>query len=270
MKRNKTIRILLSLIVLLTTGGVSRVCAETIDNVSYLDANGDPQTADNVTVLTGSETTLAAGWFIARGELNYTSTLTLNGEVHLILEDNAAMTVGTKDDPIVGHAIEANGDFTIYGQGGTTEGKLIATGLNPNDYSYGIWVDNGGLTINGGTIKATGGDDGIHFRTVHNTPPKDLIINGGDIEAKGSKYSGIYTYYGDVTINGGKLKAIGPERGISPAGQTGSGKFTINDGQVEATGSLYGIYAKGTITISGGQVKATATGTEDRDRKSVV
>ena len=263
MKRNKTIRILLSLIVLLTTGGVSRVCAETIDNVSYLDANGDPQTADNVTVLTGSETTLAAGWYIARGELNYTSTLTLNGEVHLILEDNAAMTVGTKDNPIVGHAIEANGDFTIYGQGGTTEGKLIATGLNPNDYSYGIWVDNGGLTINGGTIKATGGDDGIHFRTVHNTPPKDLIINGGDIEAKGSKYSGIYTYYGDVTINGGKLKAIGPERGISPAGQTGSGKFTINDGQVEATGSLYGIYAKGTITISGGQVKATATGTEN-------
>ena len=276
MKRNKTIRILLSLIVLLTTGGVSRVCAETIDNVSYRDANGDQQTANNVTVLTGEETTLGTAnettWYIARGSLNYTSTLTLNGTVNLILEDNAVMSVGTEATPVVGDAIAANGDFTIYSQGsGTTEGKLIAIGSNdPSEtysHHYGIFAE-ANVTINGGIINATGGDDGIKVKGESPSTGFTLTINGGDITAKGTRYCGFYgEINASVVINGGKFKAIGQlnnsdtsTRGIS----TDEGTIEINGGEVNATGTTYGITTnyQGKIIINGGQVTATSTGTK--------
>ena len=94
---------------------------EIIDNVKYIDANGNEQVANGVTVLDGSETTLgtedAQIWYVTKGDLSYNCKLVLIGDVHLILADGTSMTVYN----------ETANDVAIYGQTAGT-GQLNATG----------------------------------------------------------------------------------------------------------------------------------------------
>ena len=63
-----------------------------LNSAAYIDANGEPQTADNVTEITNLSSTLNAGWYVVTGSNVQTGTLTCNGEVHLILADGAKLT----------------------------------------------------------------------------------------------------------------------------------------------------------------------------------
>ena len=209
-----------------------------LTGVSYIDPTktGNAQNATtpagtHVYILDGTETVLGENgketWYISNttgNGLAYNSQIMIMGNVHLILADNSSMTVTIANDhPIYIYQGSADNPnrLHIYGQDGTTEGKLTAT-------------SESGDAING------------NFDT-------ELIINGGIINATGS--SGIkVTGSGTVTINGGNVSASGESVGIKAGGD-------IILGWTNSTDRIYAsnFSAGGTISISDG--KAFTDGT---------
>ena len=60
-------------------------------SVTYIDENGVEQTAD-ATPLDGTETSLDAGWYAVTEDTTISERIAVNGDVHLILCDNATLT----------------------------------------------------------------------------------------------------------------------------------------------------------------------------------
>ncbi len=215
--------------------------------VSYVDADGTTQTAQAI-ALDGTETTLAAGWYFVGKDIDYTATVTLGGNVNLILADGCTMNIGTNDNKINDYGIHGyinnsnQFDLTIYGQSlGTGDLNIYTTG---SDYHHAILVNN--LTINGGIVTAITNDS----KATALYAASDLTINGGNVTATGTGWNtgiGILGF-NSVTINGGNVTANGSNYGITAR----SGVVTINGGNVTANGSINGIYAwvsSGTITL---------------------
>lgn len=158
-----------------------------------------------------------------------TINLTVSGENHLV-----PGTYRAGFDIAVKATANIDGDGVLYAQ------SSIEAGIGG-----GSGKSNGTLTINSGTIYATGGIDGY-----------------GSGIGGGSAGNG-----GTITINGGNIVATG---GIYGAGIGGGdlcngGTITINGGTVTATGGanaagIGGGFAGngGTITINGGSVKGIA------------
>ena len=210
------------------TGGESVTVSATFAGkptaqTTYIDPTkpaGQQKCSATAYILDGTETVLGENgketWYISNttgNGLAYNSQIMIMGNVHLILADGSKMTVsGGNDNSIYIYQGSADNPnrLHIYGQGGTTEGKLTAT-------------SESGDAING------------NFDT-------ELIINGGIINATGS--SGInVTGSGTVTINGGNITATSIGNNDHPYGIYGSNGITINGGQVTATstGGGYGI-----------------------------
>jgi len=202
--------------------------------VNYIDADGSSKSVIAKSLLSGW-TTLSAGWYVVNNNVTLGSRITCTGAVYLILADGKTLTASK------GITVNSGNSLTIYGQSGQT-GKLT-TGT-PNDFMAGIGggenQSSGNITINGGTVNATGG------------------YNGAGIG------SGRYGN-GSVTINGGTVNATGGVDGSGiGGGNRGNGSVTINGGTVNATGGSYGsgigggYRGNGSVTINGGYIKATA------------
>ena len=219
-------------------------------HISYYsyDAQGNRVTSNTgddghprVYILDGTEEVLGEGnenptWYVCNTtDLSYTSTLRLNGDVHLILADNAKMTMDVNAPAILG-----SGNFYIYGQSdGDNIGKLIATSSD----GTGITI-NGNLYINGGQVEATGTNTaGIAARY-------DVTIRGGQVEASCTDGHGIVAI-NNVTISGGQVTATGSD--------TNYGIYTpdIILGWTNASdyikASSYNVSAQGTVKTAAGQ-----------------
>ena len=61
-------------------------------STSYINASGVSATAD-CTEITSSSTTLNTGWYVVNGNVSIGSTVTVNGDVNLVLADSAKLTV---------------------------------------------------------------------------------------------------------------------------------------------------------------------------------
>ncbi len=220
-----------------------------IDGVKYIDANGQEQTANNVTEITNSSSDLPGGWYVVTGADVQTRQLTCKGAVHLILADGAKLTA-MGDDTDATPGIEVSGGertLTVYGQA-KQSGQLIATGgAVPDEMNSAAGIgggnesDGSNITINGGIITANGG-------------PGSAGIGGG-WKGNGS----------NITINGGKVTANGGDSGAGIGGgeESSGDNITINGGEVIATGGglASGIGGGGSgafsyITINGGTVTA--------------
>ena len=280
--RNRCLVVTL-LLMLLTT---ATAWAET-ETVSYIDADGKTQTVTATVLEGGGATTLATGWYVAKGTVSYTGKVSLgSGDINLILADGATMNVGSDGEGrIPDNGIgEDYAALTIYGQTlGTGALNVYCKGNTHN----GIYVS--ALTINGGTVTAdvdgtsadalfASNDVTINGGTVSATASltfgifggDNVEINGGTVSARGYTNGIAGTY---VTINGGTVSASGtgtaiipdhgyiiPIQGIS----TLNGNVTITGGTVTATGDNYGINGGdknygdfGNVTISGGTVNVT-------------
>ena len=156
-----------------------------LDGITYIDENGEGQTANGVTVLSNGSTTLGAGWYVVSGtetdtKITIKGTVTLVGDVNIILADGATMNVGTSSNRISGFGIDGDSNLTIYGQsGGTGALNVYTTGAEnhtihaeyitisgghvnaTNDVGYAIYAD-GNLTITGGNVTANGNICGIY------------------------------------------------------------------------------------------------------------
>ena len=151
------------------------------------------------------------------------------------------------------------GTITING------GTIIATGNGGAGIGGGTSSAGGTITINGGTVTASGGGGGAGIgggwvATTGGT----ITINGGTVTAMGSGGAGIGSGQSSassassvITINGGIITARGGDGGAGiGGGQNGSdgGTITIQSGIVTATSSGGGAGIGGGLSRAGGTV----------------
>ena len=235
--------------------------------IEYVDANGTAQTPiTDYTVINPNSASLPSGWYVAAGDITATSRLTVTGNVNIILCDGATLTAEK------GIRVDNGNSLTIWAQEEGT-GKLIAT----NEYSHAAIgsvanVACGTITINGGVIRAKGGNNGAGIGGGQGGNGGSITINGGTVHAiAGVEAAGIGGGYGaaggTITINGGNITADGSSQGAGiGGGNNGNGGIIIiNGGTITAQGAAgAGIgggnrsYA-GTITINGGTIHASAS-----------
>ena len=154
---------------------------ENSNSVTYIDEDGNEQTAYNVMLIessNGNVTLGAAGktnWYAVTGDVVIDGKLSFDkSHTHLIICDGASLTVTANSSFLNVDllAISSNRDITIYGQplgngnvtvnsegGGIFANNITINGGNINvtsENSYGIYVST--VTINGGSINITGGE----------------------------------------------------------------------------------------------------------------
>ena len=93
--------------------------------ISYIDADGKPQTRDSATAVTESVTEWGDdyndGWYVVNSTLTISERVTVTGDVHLILADGCTLTASQGINVSVGNSL------TIYAQDKGT-GTLTADG----------------------------------------------------------------------------------------------------------------------------------------------
>ncbi len=238
-----------------------------LDSVPYVDANGASYIANGVTEVEGDVTTWSDGWYVVDSDVEISSRITVSGMVNLILADDCTLTASNGID------VNSGNTLNIYVQSGGT-GKLTATGTGEGaGIGGGSRDDAGTITINGGTVTATGSNNGgAGIGGGRLGDGGTITINGGTVTAFGATYAagiggGWSGSGGSININGGTVTATsGANAAGIGGGYTGSGgTITINGGKVTATntgeaagiGGGYWYGSGGTITITGGEVIAT-------------
>ena len=248
-------------------GGLTASCTvkvEALPAIPYLDAEGATKKAVKYTILSAEspEAAWTNGWYVVNEDLTINGRVTMSGDVNLILCDGATLTVQ--------NGINTSGAaLNIYGQTQGT-GKLVA---NADYYTAGIGGNNGSITINSGTVIATGGSDAAGIGGGRYNNGGRITINGGTVTANGgyggAGIGGGYSNGGIITINGGTVTATGGSNsaGIGGGFNGNGGTIIISGGTVTANGGEYGAgiggglnSSGGVVTISGGIVTAVGGG----------
>ena len=172
-----------------------------------------------------SETTTFADGMIYKvsSDVTVSSRITVSGSVKLILGEGTTLTASK------GIEVSTGKQLTIEGTG-----KLVSTGTQTdnNNGTSGIGAyEYGDITINGGTVEATGGYRGAGIGGSSNSNFGGTItINGGIVTAQGGAeaagigggsgyyWGGAYGRCGAIVINGGQVTAKGGSSapGIGP------------------------------------------------------
>ena len=253
----------LCLTMLPTAGWAADAPVEYID----FDENGvqitEPRSCDQYSLVTENNTEWNAsdennGWYVVSGEVTIgkkeaPQRVTVSGDVHLILANDAKLTVNG------GISVNAGNSLTIYAQpaeNDKTTGSLTVENVEEGNAGIGGDVQQSGdtITINGGEITATGGTSGsgIGGGSKINGSGGTITIHGGEIVATG--------YSGSAGIGSGFAASIGSATVINIDG--GIVTATCSDDALETLGGA-GIGGGGAanssvaITISGGTVTAT-------------
>ena len=222
-----------------------------LDNVNINTSAGAPLEVQGNSAANTSDNVTAT--IKLKGENILTTTnydyagLQLSNGANVILENGAA------ESETVGSLTATGGSITL----GINGGSGIGTGFKGTA---------GDITINGGTVTATGGFYGVSIGSGTEGTVGDITISGGTVTATGGDHgAGIGSYAsgtaGNITISGGMVTATGI--GLGSLGTVGD--ITISGGTVTATGGNngagIGLGSSGTagdITISGGTVTAKA------------
>jgi len=148
--------------------------------VAYIDADGTNQTTGTDYLYVTSDMTTwgqqaEAGqsaiptWYVVSGNVTLANTVTVSGDVRLILKDGAELTASN-----IGEGQGTNA-LTIYGQSEGT-GKLITTTNAPGIAAIGNMSIS--LTVNGGAVEATSENGPAIFAS-------SFTVNGGTVTAIG-------------------------------------------------------------------------------------
>lgn len=242
---------------------------------AYLDENGVTRYVSSVQTSipegnTPEENTLSDGeWYLFSGPRSISTTLTISGDVHIILANDCEWTVNG------GIRVTDGNKLTIYAQ---TEdeahmGKLIANATAGAGIGSDVNEKSGEIVINGGNITAKGAVTGL--------------IGGAGIGGGG----GPYVTAGKIVINNGIIKATGSSTGnknsdhgagagIGAGGNSSSAdEIVITGGVIEAVAGWNGAAGIGggghdgelkKVSITGGIIKATGTWrfSEERNGKA--
>jgi hypothetical protein len=240
-------------------------------------------TSHDAIVLEGNETEIGIPgeetYYLASGTLNYEyiSGESINerirtfGTVHLILADNAVMTVNGNTYGIFTdydiHSPASEGNLFIHAQSDPSSsacGKLNIS-LSGSDISSTIYTFNN-LTFDGGIINATV-TNGADHSAIGIDCGRNFVIHDGDITATATN-SGNGESIGilpgqKLSVYGGKLTATAlSEKDYISQGIRGEGAIEIFDGEIIASGTCKGtkqscgIYTSRSLTIDKGIVTA--------------
>ena len=253
---NKTMRkqfsraVVMLLLMLLT----ATTAWATTKTVTYKKADGS-NGSHEATVLTGSEIDLAAGWYLAEGNVSFDHQLNASGDVHIILKDNAVMNIGTAQSPVSDIGLYGNGhSISIYAQStGNSKGQLLV-----NASQIGIFASGGNVEIFGGKVTATPAINngyGIYAKK-YDSSGGSITLKNATVTAKGG--CAIEAQNGDLTAEGCTITATGT--GTESCGIfTIYANITLTNCEVTATG-FNGILASGgNVEIFGGKVTGTGT-----------
>lgn len=133
------------------------VTASASASVSYIDANGTTRTCDSATVVTESDTTWNAGWYVVNDDVTIDQRVTVTGTNSLTIYAQSAgegmgkltANAGWERAAIGSEQFQAAGNITICGGNITAAGGGSAAIGNVNG-------EAGTVTIYGGWVKATG------------------------------------------------------------------------------------------------------------------
>ena len=257
MRKTTVLALVVITVALVLLWAVPPAQAATQTDVAYVDAAGNPQTVPTATVLGGSETTLTTGWYLAEGTPAFDHSLTVSGNVNLILADSCIVTIDGSFNNAGINVLEGN-SLTIYGQSYGTGTLDVSGGSNSAGIGGG---DGGNITINGGNVHATGGIDGAGIGGGDGGNGGNITINGGDVTAiAGTSGAGIGGGRegdgGNITINGGIVNAYSNVGGAGIGGGTGGsgGNITINGGDMTISGGNNGAGIGGGSGGDGGNI----------------
>ena len=266
-------------------GAVTITALPTV-TTSYVDAGGTLHDGVEAVPLINTMTTLATGTYVVNSDVAYTGTVTLSGDVTLILGDDCTMSFGKEGELLNATIMECNNhNLTIYGQSGGT-GWLKAYSAqydgikNVNyytQYSGNVVISDGNgaciyareFTILGGTLdlKDVGGANGEIVTT------ENINIRGGKLWAW---YTGLKTN-GKIILD--YTNATDQIRAYSYQFQNGleiaDGKTLVDENGTIWSGTLEVFYQIGfnnstlkpvmgvTLTKEGNNVSATFSGTSE-------
>ena len=216
---------------------------------SYVNAAGEQQLNVDAAAVTGSESSIGENnqtkWYVVTGTVSFSETLGINGDVNLILADNAEMTITADDNSI--YMLE-NSSLTIYTQShGDNKGKLTITG-------EGITIErNCSLTINGGHISVTASNHGVYIGS-----NSSMTVNNGDLTISSSNATAIndlskYIYNGGTVRLYDNTSSVHQAAYVNAAGeQQASVDVTIvNNRNLGEAGQTTWYFVNGDITFDG-------------------
>ena len=213
-------------------------------------------------------TTFPGGNVYLTKDITLTEELTISGTVNLCLNGhsitNSAIAAIAVNSGATLNICDCKGGGSVTNSGGTNSGST----------TYGIY-NSGTVNVYGGTISATttattttAGSGIYNYSGQVTVVGTGAVVSGtfygiynnstnGTVSVSAGKVSGKYGIYnkGEVIV-GGEIEVTGTDYGIS-----NSGTVSISGGTVQATGSSgHGIYSTGgTVSVSGGTVQATGS-----------
>ena len=184
--------------------------AQTVQNVTYIDVYGQPQTVSATPIVDGyTAMELTAGqWYVVSGNVirdHESITVTGGGAANIILADGAKFTY-------FGTYATIDGSLNIYGQSeGTGKFDFDNSTGNPENSE----LITGNLTVYGGEVRLIGHD--VEWEAACQTAVYgnvtiyrgSLYAKGGSGNANGFEYNGSDAIHGNVYFYGGNLEARG-------------------------------------------------------------
>ena len=226
--------------------------------------------AEDATEVVGSTSTLTGGWYIVKGNVEIEGSLSVNGEVHLILADGAMLTVKE------GVLVTSGNSLMICAQSlGNRMGSLTATGAV---HSAGIGsasgVNCGDITINGGNINAKGGRGAAGIGGGCFGSSKLICIHNGNVLARGGINStsdpwstpapgiggGVYAENGGkVQITGGRIEVHSGRSGVGAFGSdSAAAEVHLGFGMTAYEMSGDGTASSNELQLTNGVLKSNA------------
>lgn len=273
-KDNKDIKDLPDNDVVITTKDDETGKVETTDNTVTINSNEGETvnvTLENVTI------NVDEGYDHDYDPNAYKTAVSVtgSGNTNIELNGNNTLTSGYGHAGLEHNKTDDSGTLTITDN--NNDGKLTANGgFGAAGIGAGT-LNDGQVTITGGTINATGNNGGAgiggagnqHDNEYYYTGDGDVTITGGTITATGGEMAagiggGAYGD-GNVTITGGDITAKGNDKGAGIGGGMGAkprgtvSSSSKGDNKTVSGDTLVG--GKGTVTISGGTI-TEATGGE--------
>lgn len=224
-------------------------------NVKYIDKDGVEQNDLNATqLMNGNSAATLSGIYMVEGTVNK-SRITLDGDVTIILCDDATLNIGTNQNPLSDPCIDGgNNSLTIYGQTNQT-GTINIYCSSSSHISLG-----GSYNQYGGNVNLNGTNDGYGITLsgnskTHTLTRGSLTINNGTGASAAINLSGNYS---QINISGGTLTTTNPRVVTAITISKSTSSINMSGGVLTVTGSNSGI--QGNVTMSGGVLTATSEG----------
>ena len=238
----------------------------TVSESGSLIATGGDAVKESFGAVVGGDLTLTGGTITAKGGdasaglsqgMSIGENLTVSGNGTMTAEGGVALAG-------MSQGVSIWGDLTV-----SDNATLTAIGGMSMDRSYGVNVSGGSVTVSGnGTLTATGGKatdgkstDGVVYDSygvyIDNG---SVTISGGTLTATGLEATdesvGLYVN-GSVTVSGGELNVVVGNATELSYGMYATGSLTVEGGELNAVaGSVgdtsYGVCAAGDFTVTGG------------------